>query len=128
MKGPVVPRVIKANNCRYLKIVKLLDADSPSSSTALNELSVNTEKLSFETALEGSSRLFATTRVLTISPTCAFSLSSFGGLERLTLKITRIHDINRGQLSGLVRLKELHLIHHTKDRHGIVFCQGIILL
>jgi hypothetical protein len=96
-------RVLNADECGNLAMVKLLDS---SSTSALDELLL---PIGREITLEGPSRLFCHTRYLASTPICNVSFNTFAGLERLTLAIQTIDDIKPGQLSSLVCLKELNL-------------------
>jgi Leucine-rich repeat (LRR) protein len=128
MKGPVVPRVLKASDCKNLATVKLLDFDSHPSCTI--------EKLllpwgsEVETTLEGPPRLFAHTRELKFTPTVDMSFAPFIGLKRLSVAIGALNDVKL--LASLVSLKELFLYcYYLDDDDGELFrifnCKNIIL-
>jgi hypothetical protein len=121
MEGRVVPRVLKAIDCRYLETVKLLDYDSPSS-FIIDELLLMRLKLPKtgpKTTLEGPSRLFSNIRHLALTPTHTISFDAFGGLERLTLDIEKFDDIKPGQLASLCRLKKLYLKCTASCENGL---------
>jgi Leucine-rich repeat (LRR) protein len=118
-KGPALPRVFKAMYCDKLRIVKLLDFDSPTL-PVIHELSMQTIATASDLSLESPSRLFANIRVLSIKPTCGMSFDPFVGLEKLTLRINKFGDLKGGQLESLVLLKEFNL-DGNDSRNGLFF-------
>jgi hypothetical protein len=116
MKSPAIPRVLRVNYCKNLALVRLVDSDSPASS-AIDKLLLHS-LTELKTTLVGSSRLFSNVSELSITPTRGMSFDFFGCLEQLALTINKHDDVKPGQLSGLVRLKDMHLHYRPLTDNG----------
>jgi hypothetical protein len=118
MKSSVAPRVLIANACRNLEMVKILDSGPAASLLAIEWL-----LLSSKTVFKGPSSLFVNTWVLAVNvmPTQCLTFDLFGSLEKLTISI-KLGDLKQGQLSSLVHLEELELKgYYQRDKNGLLF-------
>jgi hypothetical protein len=76
--------------------------------SALKELLLPAET-GLKLELKEPTYIVASTQVMSILPFHDMFFNSFGSLERLTLAIDKLNDVNQGQLASLVQLKKLHL-------------------